>query len=45
MAYQIITKHHDANIFVSNDTFEYKHKMYTGACFSITFKNIKSELS
>ena len=45
MAYQIITKHHDANIFVSNDTFEYKHKMYTGACFSITFKNIESKLS
>lgn len=45
MAYQIITKHHDAHIFVSNDTFEYNHKIYTGACFSITFKNIKSELS
>jgi PAS domain S-box-containing protein len=45
MAYQIITKHHNAHIFVSNDTFEYKHKMYTGACFSITFKNIESKLS
>ena len=45
MAYQIITKHHNAHIFVSNDTFEYNHKIYTGACFSITFKNIKSELS
>lgn len=45
MAYQIITKHHNAHIFVSNDTFEYKHKMYTGACFSITFKNIESKVS
>ncbi|PUE64308.1 PAS domain S-box protein [Arcobacter caeni] len=45
MAYQIITKHHNAHIFVSNDTFEYAHKMYTGACFSITFKNIESKLS
>lgn len=38
MAYQIITEHHNARIEVSNDTFFYNGKKYTGACFNITFK-------
>ncbi len=39
IAYQIITKHHDANIFASNETYEYENKVYTGACFRIIFNN------
>ena len=45
IAYQIITKHHDAHIFASNDTYEYNHKTYTGACFTIIFNYIESAQS
>ena len=34
---QIITKHHNANITASNETYEYEGKTYTGACFTIIF--------
>ncbi len=37
ITHQIITKHHDANITASNETYEYNDKTYTGACFSILF--------
>ena len=37
MAYQIVTKHHDANVQVSNETYTYDKKVYTGARFDITF--------
>ena len=37
ITYQIITKHHDAQIFASNETYEYENKIYTGACFKIIF--------
>ena len=38
---QIITKHHNANITASNETYEYEGKTYTGACFTITFNTLK----
>ena len=41
MTHQIIIKHHNANIFASNETYEYENKTYTGACFTIIFKNAK----
>ena len=41
MTHQIITKHHNANIFASNETYEYENKTYPGACFTIIFKNAK----
>ncbi len=41
ITHQIITKHHHANIFVSNETYEYENKIYTGACFTIIFNDIK----
>ena len=37
ITHQIVTKHHDANITASNETYEYNDKIYTGACFSILF--------
>lgn len=37
IAYQIITKRHDAFINVSNSEFKYKNKNYKGACFRIYF--------
>ncbi len=37
ITHQIITKHHNADIFASNETFEYNNKTYTGACFTILF--------
>ena len=37
ITHQIVTKHHDANITASNETYEYNDKTYTGACFSILF--------
>jgi PAS domain S-box-containing protein len=41
ITHQIITKHHHANIFVSNETYEYENQTYTGACFTIIFNDIK----
>jgi PAS domain S-box-containing protein len=37
ITHQIITKHHDATITASNETYEYNDKTYTGACFTILF--------
>ncbi len=37
ITHQIITKHHNADITASNETFEYNDKTYTGACFTILF--------
>ena len=37
ITHQIITKHHNANITASNETYEYDGKTYTGACFTIIF--------
>lgn len=37
ITYDIISKYHDATIKVSNETFQYNHKTYTGACFVISF--------
>lgn len=37
MTHQIIIKHHNANIFASNETYKYENKIYTGACFTIIF--------
>ncbi len=46
ITHQIITNHHNANIFASNETYEYENKTYTGACFTITFnKNVHLEES
>ena len=41
ITHQIITKHHNANITASNETYEYEGKTYTGACFTITFNTLK----
>lgn len=45
ITYQIITKHHNAHIFASNDTYEYNNKTYTGACFTIIFNDKESAQS
>ena len=37
ITHQIITKHHNADITASNETFEYNDKVYTGAGFTILF--------
>ena len=37
ITHQIITKHHNANITASNEIYEYEDKIYSGACFTITF--------
>jgi PAS domain S-box-containing protein len=37
MSYQIIIEHHDATINVSNETYTYNKKEYTGVRFDITF--------
>jgi PAS domain S-box-containing protein len=37
ITHQIITKHHNANIAASNETYEYDDITYTGACFTIIF--------
>ena len=39
ITYDIISKYHDATIKVSNETFQYNNKTYTGACFVINFQN------
>ena len=39
MAYQIITEHHKAQLSVQNERYNYHDTRYTGACFTITFKN------
>ena len=38
MAYQILRKHHNANIKVSNETYTYNKTKFTGAHFEIIFK-------
>jgi PAS domain S-box-containing protein len=45
ITYQIITKHHNAHIFASNDTYDYNNKTYTGACFTIIFNTKESAQS
>ncbi len=37
MTYQIITENHHSEIKVSNESFIYNNKTYTGACFTIIF--------
>ncbi len=44
MTHQIITKHHNATIFASNETYEYENKTYTGACFTIIFNKNAEQL-
>ena len=39
LAYEILTKHHNAQISVVNERFKYEDKYYRGAKFIIKFKN------
>jgi len=41
MAYKLITNQFNGKISVKNETFTYNDKLYTGACFTISLKNIK----
>lgn len=37
LAYQMLTRHHNAQIEVNNKTFTFENMKYTGACFRIFF--------
>lgn len=41
ITYQIISAHENANIEVTNETYSYNDKSYTGACFQIIFNTSK----